>query len=918
MSRFCRLSWTTSIVLVSALTASSILQVRTAAGEDGVRVLATTSVPARERPESTARGMQEVVSASPLDVRDLAFKKYVDYDLLMQAYARMDAALLADAGMQLAEGERILLRSHKRFPADAIFGLAVKAAVEKKDKATLDRLAKIADKRDSTALKTQIVAAQKLGSQSRAIDSALLVSLDEVTPGQFLIYRDMVRELQRARILGDRKAVEQLEKAIKEMTALPEKKREYLLNVISESLAAMPKDCAKDPMVSALGKLVADSRGGFLGQVSGAYHHAAGQVSGGYHHAAGQVSGGYHHAAGQVSAGYHHAAGQISGGYHHAAGQISAGYHHAAGQVGVGVQQLGNTIGQVFQNTGGDENGDRQDDDASDNSYGQTDNDSNQSSDGTGPLNDGSNQFSDGSEQASDGSDQSSDGSEQASDGSDQSSDGSDQSSDGMYQSNDGTDQLGDDDSEQSAGQDDEMQLLSANSRSTELPRLSPLSSLRDPAFNRQIDLVLLARAVETMDAVLLADMGLQFAEGERILLRSHKAFSADAILALAVKAAVEKKDKATLDRLAKIADKRDSAALKIQIAAAQKLSSQSRAIDFALVVSLDEGTPEQFLVYHKLLLKIPRARILGDREVMEKLEKAIKKDAMTLPEKKREYLLKVISESLVAMPKDCATDPMASALVKLVADSRGGFLSQVSDAAKHAGGEISKGYKHTAGQASVGYKQAAGHASAGYKHAAGQVSGGYKHAVNESHRLATNLSDQAWGVGGRIAFPAAAAIMAARYSQRAHKSLSRHDRAVLAPYFGNDTTTNVGLVWGTTPLNEWRVGIMTVNLGGAEAQAQTYGYVVYIRGAPEDYSDEDRLSLLIHELTHVKQYEQYGRRLDNFGYHYFKAYKQANQNYENNELEQKAYGASERLTPSVLAAYVQRMGKLNGSGVRQ
>lgn len=175
----------------------------------------------------------------------------------------MDAVLLADAGMQLAEGERILLRPHKTFPADDILGLAVKVAAEKKDKATLDRLAKIAEKRENAALKDQVAAAQKLaGSQSRAIDSALIVSLDEITPEQFLVYQELVRELQRARILGDREAIEKLEKAIKDVTWLPAKQHDHLLKVVSESLAAMPKASVADPMTKGATHVADRKQGG--------------------------------------------------------------------------------------------------------------------------------------------------------------------------------------------------------------------------------------------------------------------------------------------------------------------------------------------------------------------------------------------------------------------------------------------------------------------------------------------------------------------------------------------------------------------------------------------------------------------------------------------------------------------------------
>jgi hypothetical protein len=198
-------------------------------------------------------------AATSGDIRDPAFDRYVDYGLLLQAYSTMNAEMLTDVGLQLAEGERVLLRHHKTFPADAILGLAVKAAVEKKDKAALDRLAKAAEKSNSAALKSQVAAAQKLGGQSRAVNTALLVSLDEMTPEQFLVYRELVRGLQRARFTGDRAAAESLAQVVKQAD-LPEAKRNSLAKLVDECLAAVPKERAADPITSALDKLLAQTR----------------------------------------------------------------------------------------------------------------------------------------------------------------------------------------------------------------------------------------------------------------------------------------------------------------------------------------------------------------------------------------------------------------------------------------------------------------------------------------------------------------------------------------------------------------------------------------------------------------------------------------------------------------------------------
>ena len=74
-------------------------------------------------------------------------------------------------------------------------------------------------------------------------------------------------------------------------------------------------------------------------------------------------------------------------------------------------------------------------------------------------------------------------------------------------------------------------------------------ADLFDPAFEQYVDLSDLLDAVETLDAVRLTDCGLQMAEGERILSRSHKLATADQILTLAARAAADQNDEKTLQR---------------------------------------------------------------------------------------------------------------------------------------------------------------------------------------------------------------------------------------------------------------------------------------------------------------------------------------------------------------------------------
>jgi hypothetical protein len=64
------------------------------------------------------------------------------------------------------------------------------------------------------------------------------------------------------------------------------------------------------------------------------------------------------------------------------------------------------------------------------------------------------------------------------------------------------------------------------------------------------VDVLVLGEAWDYHDAAWLADVGFQLIEGERVLLRPHKALDAGKILVLATHVAADRKDQATLARL--------------------------------------------------------------------------------------------------------------------------------------------------------------------------------------------------------------------------------------------------------------------------------------------------------------------------------------------------------------------------------
>jgi hypothetical protein len=145
-------------------------------------------------------------------------------------------------------------------------------------------------------------------------------------------------------------------------------------------------------------------------------------------------------------------------------------------------------------------------------------------------------------------------------------------------------------------------------------------------------------------------------------------------------------------------------------------------------------------------------------------------------------------------------------------------------------------------------------------------------------------IAEKAWGTAGRAAYPAAAQTMKARNNGRPAKSLSAAHKRLLKARYGS-LVDNVRVVYNATTMDKWCALGKCVQAGGVESAAQTYGDIVYVTG-PERPIDINQFLLLAHELKHVQQ--QKGR-LDTFGYDYFKAYKQAGQNYANNRMEKEA-----------------------------
>ena len=183
------------------------------------------------------------VQVAPLKVkRDPAFERYVDRKLLGQAVEKLNAQLLTDVALQFVVGERSLFRSHKSVTAGEVLELAVQVAADKRDAESLDRLAQGAAQIGNEELAARIQAAQQLAASARAVDPALTVSVETMTPRTFELYQRSLRYIDRQKLLHNSEALEGFRERLPELKHLGDAERKFLEQHIASALESLPEE----------------------------------------------------------------------------------------------------------------------------------------------------------------------------------------------------------------------------------------------------------------------------------------------------------------------------------------------------------------------------------------------------------------------------------------------------------------------------------------------------------------------------------------------------------------------------------------------------------------------------------------------------------------------------------------------------
>jgi hypothetical protein len=207
---------------------------------------------------------QPVSGGSPqvsAELVDPGFARYVDLQLVGRALREGDANTLADTALQLAEGERILLRPHRSLKVPELLQAALQLATDDRDMECLDRLAMIAEQRKDEAFAGQIAQARKLAAAARDPEAELRVSLDECTPQQYAMICRCCSDVRLAKVTGDTRSLELWDS--ERLDHIPDPYRPHLDQLLGEVRSALPDDAEGE--VSILGRIAEETRGGASG-----------------------------------------------------------------------------------------------------------------------------------------------------------------------------------------------------------------------------------------------------------------------------------------------------------------------------------------------------------------------------------------------------------------------------------------------------------------------------------------------------------------------------------------------------------------------------------------------------------------------------------------------------------------------------
>ncbi len=178
------------------------------------------------------------VSAAMATIDDPGFKHHLDIEDLQQALNQLDGAALTDLALQLAEGERVLLRKHaSNVTPQALLEVAMKLAATAQDGATLARIGRAAEQLKLADLQTRAAALAEVAKSSRSADSGG-AALEPGGPNESRVLFDQLKQqIQLAAAVGDRAGLELMRSELGQQTLLSKEQQSQLLAAVTAALA---------------------------------------------------------------------------------------------------------------------------------------------------------------------------------------------------------------------------------------------------------------------------------------------------------------------------------------------------------------------------------------------------------------------------------------------------------------------------------------------------------------------------------------------------------------------------------------------------------------------------------------------------------------------------------------------------------
>lgn len=195
---------------------------------------------------------------------------------------------------------------------------------------------------------------------------------------------------------------------------------------------------------------------------------------------------------------------------------------------------------------------------------------------------------------------------------------------------------------------------------------LSPLAGGQaDEAFEQYANLNRLAAAWASMDSVMMTDGALQFAEAERVLLRSHKTMKTSQVFDLAIRVAAENNDKESLGRIAKVLERSGDKDGLARVNLALKTGGTSRAVDPVL----NGGDEKSQSIIAQFLREVQSARLAGSKAHLTELSSVLKDLAVSEPQ--RLALKKAITDANESLGDEAEALPVLERLDMLALTGR-------------------------------------------------------------------------------------------------------------------------------------------------------------------------------------------------------------------------------------------------------